>query len=516
MHLQKNVVGYLEASAERTPQATAVEDASESLTYAELLERSKRAGTALAHANVARQGVVIALEKSAKMLAVMMGTLFAGAFYVPVDPHMPSSRLGQIVARLGASVIVTDDQTIVSDLGDAVTLRVMSPDELFAADVDEAALTTARANTLETDPAYVLFTSGSTGEPKGVTISHHAIASFIESFTTTFGFTSQDRFGNQAPFDFDVSTKDIYSALSLGATLVIIPRELFMQPVALVEYLGQHSVTVLIWAVAAMGIVSTYHALEGARLDTIRMALFSGEVMPRRHLADWRSHLPQATFVNLYGPTEITCNCLYHVLDPDRSYDEGIPLGESFAHCNVYLLSADGSQVQEAGEKGEIAVSGPSLSLGYLGMPEVTQAAFVQNPLNHVFPELVYRSGDLGVYSDQGELFFAGRADNQIKYQGHRIELEEIDLAFERFEGVTRCRCVFDEKSKRLRAFYEGTAERQELLDLAKEQLPSHMRPSSIERLDDMPLNKHGKVDRKQLVETWKRLRRERRAGGTR
>ena len=512
--MRANVVGYLEESARRTPDACAVEDDAEALTYAQLLDRSRRAGSYLARAGVARQGVIIAMEKSAQMLSVMMGTLYAGAFYVPVDPHMPHTRLRQIIQRVGATLVVAESEEVANALADDDAVRVVQPSQLVSCSIDEDALAVAERNSLETDPAYVLFTSGSTGEPKGVTITHRAIQTFIQSFTSTFGFTASDRFGNQAPFDFDVSTKDIYGALSIGATLVIIPRQLFMQPVALVEYLAQHKVTILTWAVAALGIVSAYHALEGAHLDTVRMVLFSGEVMPHKHLVDWRTHMPQATFVNLYGPTEITCNCLYHVLDPNRSYDEGIPLGTEFDHCNVYLVSDDGTQVQEPGEKGEIVVSGPSLSLGYLGMPQQTAAAFCQNPLNHTFPERVYKSGDLGMLSEQGELFFAGRKDNQIKFQGHRIELEEIDVAFERLQGVDRCRCVFDERTMRLRAFYEGTASKQDLLDLSKQELPSHMRPSSIEKIESMPLNKHGKVDRGALLQAWKQARRARRAGG--
>ena len=516
MRLRKNVVEYLEESARRNPTACAVEDEHESITYAELLERSQRVGTALARKNCARQGIIIALEKSANTLSLMMGTLAAGAFYVIVDPHAPELRMRQIIARLSATLVVAEEGGTIDAVAADAGIVPMRPSELLASDIDEELLAQARVQSLETDPAYVLFTSGSTGEPKGVTITHHAIGAFIESFTKTFGFTAEDRFANQAPFDFDVSTKDIYGALSLGATLVIVPRELFMKPVELVAYLAEHEVTVLTWAVAALGIVSSYHALEGASLDHVRMVLFSGEVMPRKHLMDWRSHLPQATFVNLYGPTEITCNCLYHILDPNRSYDEGIPLGTTFDHCNVHLLAADDTEQLAVGEKGEIVVSGPSLSLGYVGMPDVTNAAFVQNPLNKVYPERIYRTGDLATRSEQGELFFAGRKDNQIKLQGNRIELEEVDVAFERVEGVMRCRCVFDAKRKRLRAFYEGTAERQELIDYAKERLPFFMRPSTIERVETMPLNKHGKVDRAQLFETWQRNKRGKKAGGTR
>lgn len=509
-----NVVGYLEQSARERPQSCAVVDGQASLTYAQLLDMSKRVGTALAQRGMARRGVVLLMEKGANMLALMMGALWAGAYYVPVDPQAPSRRVAQIVARLADACVVAQDEESAARITRDLGIEVLTPNMLLEVEADDALLAVARAHSLETDPAYVLFTSGSTGEPKGVAVSHHAISAFIESFVGTFGFTAHDRFANQAPFDFDVSTKDIYGALVTGSALVIVPRELFMQPMALVAYLAEQRVTVLTWAVAALCIVTTYHALAEADLSSVRMVLFSGEVMPLKHLREWRAQLPQATFVNLYGPTEITCNCLYHVLDASRSYDEGIPLGASFAHCGVSLVAKDGAQVIEPGKKGEIVVSGPSVALGYVGMPEQTAKAFKQNPLNQRFPERVYCTGDLGTYSAQGELFFAGRKDNQVKYQGHRVELEEIDAEFERMEGVTRCRCVFDEKTKRIRAFFEGTADGKELLARAREELPRYLCPSSLDRVESMPLNKHGKVDRAQLLANRKLNRRARRAGG--
>lgn len=215
--------------------------------------------------------------------------------------------------------------------------NVADVSELVWQSVDESLLVAARESVLEDDPAYVLFTSGSTGTPKGVAISHRAIISFIGAFVETLGIQESDRIGNQAPFDFDVSTKDIYSAFAMGATLVIVPRALFMQPAKLMAYLSERRITVLIWAVAALCIVSSYHAFEQDALSHLRIVAFSGEVMPHKHLQGWRSNVPQASFFNLYGPTEITCNCLYQRLDGDRAYDDGIPLGTSFSHCEVKL-----------------------------------------------------------------------------------------------------------------------------------------------------------------------------------
>lgn len=511
MHDEHNVAHFLERSSQAHPDKVAVIDGSTSWTYQQLLDESRRAGTALCRQGAQHRAVILLMEKSAPTLALMMGSLMAGAFYVPVDPLIPVTRLQKIAQRLQDPLLVTPEGACPEGL-EGIT--VLSTIALLAEEADEALLAAARACCLETDPAYVLFTSGTTGEPKGVAVSHHAIATFIASFTECMGLSAEDRFANQAPFDFDVSTKDIYSSLSLGATLILVDRRLFMQPAALVAHLEEQKPTVLVWAVAALCIVSGYHALDNAELGSVRKVLFSGEVMPRKHMDAWRQHLPQTTFVNLYGPTEITCNCLYHVLDPQRAYEEGIPLGSTFPHCSVMLVADDGTEVTEAGGRGEIVIGGPTLALGYVGMPEQTAAAFVQNPLQSTFPERVYRSGDMATIAPNGEWFFAGRKDHQIKFQGHRIELGEIEAVIESLEGITRCRCVLDTRHNLIRAFYEGTAESADAVILVREQLPSHMRPASIDHVEQMPLTPHGKVDRAQLLEGRRGRRRRRRTDG--
>ena len=510
MRANTNVLDYLEQSAATHASSCAVVDEREELSYNELLEACRRVGSALAARGVRGHGVIVAMEKTANALIAQLGTLYAGGFYVPVDQDIPSQRLNQIVDTLGEALIVVDETTCEHVASCGTKAEVVDFATLAGVAVDEAALAHVRERFVETDPAYVLFTSGSTGVPKGVVISHRAIRSFIDSFVEAFGIRDTDRIGNQAPFDFDVSTKDIYSCLATGATLVIIPRRLFMEPVALASYLEEQQVSVLVWAVAALCIVSTYHAFEAADFSRIRMVMFSGETMPKRHLKTWRAHLPQATFVNLYGPTEITCNCLYHVLDPESSYDKGVPLGGSFAHCDVLVVDDEGHEVTTPDVDGELVVRGPSLALGYLAQPEQTAKAFGQNPLNDRYPDRVYHTGDLAAYDEQGQLFFRGRKDNQIKYQGHRIELEEIEIAIEKLPGVDRCRCAFDEKRKLLHAFFEGTADEKALPEQIHATLPSHMQPVTIRRVDDMPLTAHGKVDRKALLASTKRTRKAR------
>ena len=501
MALRRSVLSYLEDDAAQHFGRCAVIDEGGSCTYEQLRLRARKAGSALAEAGARHRAVVVYMEKGIDALSAMFGALYAGGFYVPVDPQVPTERLARIIGVLEDPLVVASDVTRATAAHAAAgTSEVLLVEELLDHPVSEALLERARVGVTDSDPAYVLFTSGSTGTPKGVAVSHRAIIDFIDDFVRLFGFEETDRVANQAPFDFDVSVKDIYGALACGCTLVVVPRALFSQPAALVSYLEEKQVTIMTWAVAALCLITSLHGLEGQTLSSVRRVMFSGEVMPVDHLRTWMDHLPEAVFVNLYGPTEVTCNCLYHIIDRDRAYGEGIPLGVAFPNRQVLLVGEDGALVTEPGVQGEILVRGVSLALGYVGDEERTAAVFTQNPLHRRFPDRVYRTGDLGAYSEAGELFYRGRKDNQIKHQGHRVELEEVDLAIEGAPGVTRCRCVYDKEKKRLIAFYEGTADAAALRAHALEALPPFMMPTKFLPIEAMPLTKNGKVDRAALL----------------
>ncbi|MDE6155039.1 MAG: AMP-binding protein, partial [Eubacterium sp.] len=423
-------------------------------------------------------------------------------FYVLVNPQLPQSRIEQILTVLNSKVIITDEAN--SELAGIVAngSEILYVDQLLKSDISQKMLDNIREQALDLDPLYANFTSGSTGVPKGVLVSHKSVIDFIDIFDETFSITEQDIIANQAPFDFDVSVKDIYSAIRTGATLVLVPKELFSAPTQLLDYLCDNNITTMIWAVSALCLITTFHALDYKVPETVNKILFSGEVMPMKHLKEWQKHLNDAMFVNLYGPTEVTCNCTYHIIDNDFEYESGIPIGKAFKNREVFLLDDNNKLVTEENTTGEVCVKANSLALGYYNNPEQTQKHFVQNPLNDKYIDIIYRTGDLAKYDSDKNFVFQGRKDFQIKHMGHRIEIEEIEKAMEECAEVERACCVFDERKSKLYGFYIGNIDKKELHKQMKETLPVFMVPGALRQVEEMPLTKNGKIDRKLLLET--------------
>lgn len=495
-----NVLAYLENSAAGFPHKAAVIDTNSRWTYRELLDHAKKVGSFLSPICTPRQPVAVLMEKSVEALGALMGVVYAGCFYVYISPEQATHRVNQILEVTGAACLITDSPKKVAQLD--YSGQVFSYDTAAGTDVDEKVLAAIRAQSLDIDPLYCNFTSGSTGVPKGVLVSHRSVIDFMACFPEMFSIEAEDVIANQAPFDFDVSVKDIYSALKVGATLVLVPKKMFSVVTQLLDYLCDNRVTTMIWAVSALCLIVQFKGLTYRVPETVNKILFSGEMMPVKYMKLWQKALPKAAFVNLYGPTEITCNCTYYRVERDFDVEEQIPIGRPFPNEKVFLLDDQDALVTLPGKSGELCVSGTALALGYYNNPEQTRKAFVQNPLNKSYLEPVYRTGDLAYYTDGGDLVFAGRKDFQIKYMGHRIELEEIEAVMNSFTDVERACCCFDSVKNRLIAFYCGAIEPRAFKKALYDILPEYMIPSHFRQVDELPLTPNGKINRKLLLET--------------
>ena len=492
-----NVVDYLENSINIYKNKIAVIEEDKKITYESLGYLSKCVGSYIGK-NHFNEPIIVFMDKGIDTLITFLGTVYAGCFYTLINPDLPEARINQIKEVINSKLVITNEDyfTLASSYFKDCEVKLIS--DLKEAKINEDVLLNAYQNHLDVDPLYVNFTSGSTGTPKGVVISHRSVIDFIDHFTNIFAFKQSDVIANQAPFDFDVSVKDIYSSLKVGATLVIVPKKYFSSPASLLDYLCDNKVTTLTWAVSALCLITTFHGLDYKVPTTIEKVLFSGEVMPIKHLKMWMEKLPQTTFVNLYGPTEITCNCLYYVIDRNKEYDS-IPIGRPFPNERVFLLDDKGNIIKSKSTIGEVCVSGTCVGLGYYNNEEVTNKNFVLNNKNYL--ELIYKTGDLAYLDEDDNYVFVGRKDFQIKYQGHRIELEEIDKAVMNIEGVIRSCTIFDSEKERLYTFFVGDLDKDIITSNLRKVLPTYMIPSKIIKVDVMPLTKNGKIDRSKLKE---------------
>lgn len=493
---KNNILDYLEETEEKYRYNTAVSDGEESLTWHELIVMAKKTGCGISRITQPGSPVPVMMEKSPITLAVMLGAVYAGCFYVPVNPDNPPERLEKIFQTLEAGIIVTDRKSREYLSSHDKRNKIIMAEDLFREDVQPERLTAIREKSRESDILYGLFTSGSTGTPKAVAVSHGAVIRFISHFTEIFGISRKDIVGNQAPFDFDVSVKDIYSSVMTGAELVLIPKRYFSTPPRLLDYLCEKKVTTLTWAVSALTLVSSLKGLKYRIPEHVDKVMFSGEAMPPKQLRMWQEALPDARFFNLYGPTEITCNCAYYPVE--RVYEDGekIPIGKAFPGRKIILLDENDREIASPDSHGEICVAGESLAQGYYRNEEQTKKQFVMYPVSGGEPQRIYRTGDMGYYDKEGRLVFAGRKDFQIKHMGHRIELEEIESAMNAVESVQRSCCIFHEEKNRITGFYMGEIEPAEIRKKLKEKLPVYMVPPKLIRMQVMPLNKNGKTDR--------------------
>ena len=487
--MTRNILDWLDESSSRRGDAPAFKSADHIISYAQLDTRSRQIGTFLAGKVHRQSPVLILMEKGPDCICAMLGAVRAGCFYTPVDPVMPEERLRLIVSVLEPACIISSVkyEKNAAALADVPVYTT----ESIPAQADENILAQIRKQHLDNDLLYVLFTSGSTGLPKGVAITHRSVIDFIDWTTSTLPVDQDCIFGNQAPLYFDNSVLDIYTSIRIGACVDFIPPQLFSFPGKLVRYMCDQKINTIFWVPSALANLVSGNALD-EMVPSLRNVFFCGEVMHCSTLNKWKKYLPDAVYVNMYGPTEITDVCAYYIIDREFEDTDQLPVGRACANSWVGLID------------GEICVSGTCLSPGYYNAPERTAEVFVQNPLRPQIRELIYRTGDLGEYNDRGELMFLGRKDSQIKRHGYRIELGEIETVLCSLPGISKGCCLFDAAQDMLVCFYEGSLNEKEVNRGLKKKLPKYMLPDAYEHKEMLPETGNGKIDRVRIRQDWK------------
>lgn len=500
--MQKNILEYLENSAKNYPEKIAFVDNKKTYTYSEMINIAKSIGSKTASISSIKQPVAILMEKSTDCLAAFFGVVYAGCFYVPLDSKAPIERIRKIISNLNPICIIYDtkNKAKAEELNSQSSL--LDFNDICHLSIDEDLLSKIRNNQIDTDLLYVLFTSGSTGDPKGVTICHKSVIDYTEWLAKTLKFSHDTILGNQAPFYFDNSILDIYTTLKFGATMHIIPQICFSFPKSMVKYLNGNKINTIFWVPFALITVANSGILGKEELPYLNNIYFCGEVMPCKQLNIWRKALPNAMYVNMYGPTEITDVCTYYIVNREFNDNDSLPIGIPCENTRIIILDENDSLVNGDG-KGELCVVGTSLSLGYYNNIEKTQAAFVQNPLNKSYIEYIYRTGDIVKYNEYGEIMYLSRKDFQIKHLGYRIELGEIETELVAINEIENGCCIYDDTNKKIVCFYIGNIEENTISKMLSNSIPSYMVPEIYHHLDVLPQTGNGKIDRVTLKRTY-------------
>jgi len=356
---------------------------------------------------------------------------------------------------------------------------------------------------IDTDPLCIINTSGSTGVPKGVVLNHRSFIDFTEWAINTTGIGKNEVIGSLSPLVFDIFSFELCMLMALGSTITIIPEGLSAFPVRIIQLLEQHKVSYIFWVPTIMVNIANMDLLSKSPLPDLKSVWFAGEVFPTKQFNYWRKQLPKAKFINLYGPIEITLDCTYYIVDRELDDNEPIPIGVACKNTDVLILN-DRDIPCQTNEEGELCVRGSSLAMGYYNNPEKTAAAFVQNPLNQSYPEIIYRTGDIVLVNDRGEIIFKGRRDTLIKHYGYRIELGEIEHVIINNLKLIKNGCVtYNYAKKEITLYYESeedlsVAQMRKAISTA---LPKYMIPVVYTKMDQLPRNTNGKIDRLKLKE---------------
>lgn len=496
--MQKSVIEYLVVTAAKYPQKNAVQDSTGSITFSELLRSAYVIADEIKAKGVWKSPIGVYIPKGCHMVQAFAGINMSANFYVPLDTKSPDTRILSILNVLESDVIITDKEheEQVKSMCDKKVIVI--EDVLQNQPKADANAEEYLADQIDTDPVYSIFTSGSTGTPKGVVVSHRGVIDYIDWANNTFTFDGENMvIGNQAPFYFDNSTLDIYLMYSTGATLDIIPDVHFTFPAQLVDYMNEKKISFIFWVPFALINVANKDIFSTKLPEYMKDVFFAGEVMPNKHLNYWRKYMPNCRYANLYGPTEITVDCTYYVVDREFSDDEPLPIGIACRNSDVLIL-VDQKREAAVNEQGELCVRGSSLALGYYNDWEKTQKAFIQNPLNKHYPETIYCTGDIVYKNERGEIMYVGRADSQIKHNGYRIELGEIENAILASKLVDNCCAVYDFNNKKIVLFYESATEvaKGDFRKGVADRIPRYMIPTDYHREDVMKQNGSGKIDR--------------------
>lgn len=500
--MQINVIEYFEKTATIVPDKIAIIDGDRKISFEELRIKAKVFATELARLNFINKPIAIFLPKSIESIIADLAITYSGNIYMNLDIKTPSTRIGNILDLIKPKVVITNRKfaSFLSEINSEFPLIIIDNFD-FDQPIKSDILKQRLESIIDTDPLCIINTSGSTGTPKGVILNHKSFIDFTEWAIDTLKINDNEIIGSLSPLVFDIYSFELCMLMAKGSTIVLLPDSLAPFPAKILSLMNQNKVNFLFWVPTIMVNIANMDLLSKISLDNLRTVWFAGEVFPTKQFNYWKKCFPEVKFVNLYGPIEITLDCTYFIVEREIKDDEPIPIGFPCRNTDILILN-DKNNISDINEDGELCVRGTSLAMGYYNNPEKTASAFVQNPLNTAYPEIIYRTGDIVFKNDRGEIIFKGRKDSLVKHMGYRIELGEIEhVIINNLKLIENGCVVYNKLKKEITLFYESQNDIPigEMKKVIGEIFPKYMIPTVFHKMDVLPRNTNGKIDRLKL-----------------
>jgi amino acid adenylation domain-containing protein len=495
-----NLAEYFEITSVEFPDRTAISQGELSVDFKTLHQFVCNFAEEISHylKMDINNPVAVYLPKSIDSIQADIAIIYSGNYYVNLDIKSPDVRIQNILNLIKPTLIITNGEYIEGIKRvktDALILDIESVNLHFVSGFNKHK---RFKKLIDTDPVCIINTSGSTGTPKGVILNHRSFIDFTEWAIETLRISDREVVGSLSPLVFDIYSFELCMLMTRGSTIILIPESQSAFPINILKLMQEKAVSFIFWVPTIMVNIANMDLLSKIELPALKTVWFAGEVFPTKQFNYWRRNLAKSKFVNLYGPIEITLDCTYFIVDRELNDDEPIPIGFPCRNTDILILTED-NKLAAINEPGELCVRGSSLAMGYYNDPEKTRIAFVQNPLNTQYPELIYRTGDIVFKNEKEEIIFKGRKDSLIKHLGYRIELGEIEhVIINSLKLVSNGCVVYDYRKKDIVLFYESENEINisEVRKVISGVFPKYMIPGTYLKMEELPRNINGKIDR--------------------
>ncbi len=501
--MKTHLLDYFEETVEKKTETIAVVHNDQSIRFGDLKNAAERFGTYLLSiiGDAINTPIAVFLPKEINAVVADLGIMYSSNPFMNLDVKTPKERIMNILELVKPAAVVSSKKYFktISDVKVPVVLIDEMDWESITADA--ILLRTRREGLIDTDPFCLINTSGSTGTPKGVVLNHRSFFDFMTVSNERFSFDGSEVMGSLSPVVFDIFDFELCMLMCNGSHIVLLDAMLAAFPARLLEKMVDYHVNFIFWVPSIMVNIANMGLLDKIALPDLKLVWFAGEVFPTKQFLVWYDKLPNTTFANLYGPIEITLDCTYYVVNERPAESEPLPIGIPYRNTDILLLNED-NQKCTAGEEGELCVRGTSLAMGYYNNPEKTAAAFTQNPLNTSYPETIYRTGDMAYMREDGNIMFKGRKDSLIKHMGYRIELGEVEHVIENdLKLVKYCCAVYQYAKKEIVLYYQNDEEltEKDFRTALSKSFPAYMIPTVYVKMDELPRNTNGKIDRLML-----------------